>query len=90
MTPNCSIAVVIGNPSPTSRTKVLALALADALTAALPAHVQPQRQVLEIAQLAPHITTGGWGKDLPAEAGAAVRSIETADLVIAATPVYKG
>lgn len=90
MTQPCTIAVVIGNPSTTSRTKVLALALADALTAALPTHVRPSQQVLEIARLAPHITTGGWGQDLPPEAAAAVRSIETADLVIAATPVYKG
>ncbi len=85
-----TIAVVIGNPSATSRTKVLALALADALVAALPAHLRPQLQVLEIARLAPQITGGGWAKDLPAEGAAAVRTIETADLVIAATPVYKG
>jgi FMN reductase len=83
-----NIAVVIGNPSDKSRTKVLALALADALAAALPGHLQLQRQVLQIAQLAPHITVGGQG--LPAEGAAAVRAIESADLVIAATPVYKG
>ena len=85
-----NITVVIGNPSEKSRTKVLALALADALAAALPAQVQLQRQVLEIARLAPHIPSGGQAKDLPAEGAAAVRAIETADLVIAATPVYKG
>jgi FMN reductase len=85
-----NIAVVIGSPSDTSRTKVLALALADALAQALPGTLQLQCQVLEIARLAPHITRGGPARDLPGEGAAAVRSIETADLVIAATPVYKG
>lgn len=88
--PHYNIAVVIGNPSDVSRTKVLALALADAVAAALPQQLSAQRQVLEIARLAPHITTNGQGKDLPAEGAAAVRAIESADLVIAATPVYKG
>jgi FMN reductase len=83
-----NIAVVIGNPSDISRTKVLALALADALVQALPAPLQAQRQVLEIARLAPHIAAGGGA--LSAEGAAAVRAIESADLVIAATPVHKG
>lgn len=80
------IAVVIGNPSSTSRTKVLALALADALAQALPAAMPLQTTVLEIAQLAPHIVGAG----LAPEGAAAVQAIEAADLVIAATPVYKG
>ncbi len=88
--PPYNIAVVIGNPGDKSRTKVLALALADALAEALPGHLLVHRRVLEIARLAPHITSGGQPKDLPAEGAAAVRAIETADLVIAATPVYKG
>lgn len=88
--PLYNITVVIGSPSDTSRTRVLALALADALAAALPAHLQVQRTVLEMARLAPHITRGGQAGALPADGAAAVRAIETADLVIAATPVYKG
>lgn len=88
-TPHINITVVIGNPSTTSRTKVLALALARAVAEALPTQSTSQLQVLEIAKLAPHIV-GGAGRDLPAEGAAAVRAIETADLVIAATPVYKG
>lgn len=87
--PHYNLTVVIGNPSDTSRTKVLALALADALTAALPPQLTVQRQVLEIARLAPHITSPN-GQGLPPDGAAAVRAIETADLVIAATPVYKG
>lgn len=44
--------------------------------------------MLEIAQLAPHLTASSGA--LPAESAAAVRAIETTDLVIAATQVYKG
>ena len=84
------VIVVIGNPSDKSRTKVLALALAEAVAEALPPHQQIQWQVLEIAMLAPHIVTGGANRALPPEGAAAVRAIESADLVIAATPVYKG
>jgi FMN reductase len=83
------ITVVIGNPSDKSRTKVLALALAEAVADALPSQPPVQLQVLEIARLAPHIVGSG-GQGLSSEGTAAVRSIETADLVIAATPVYKG
>jgi FMN reductase len=82
------VTVVIGNPSDKSRTKVLALALAEAVADALPPQMEIDLQVLEIAKLAPYIL--GAGRDLPAEGAAAVRAIETADLVIAATPVYKG
>ena len=85
-----NVAVVIGNPGERSRTKVLALALADAVAAALPARISLQLQVLEIARLAPHIVAAGTTTPLAAEGAAAVRSIESADLVIAATPVYKG
>lgn len=82
------ITVVIGNPSETSRTKVLALALAEAVSAAQPAHAPAQLEVLELHRLAPHLVTGG--RELPAEGAAALRAIATADLLIAATPVYKG
>lgn len=84
------VTVVIGNPSDQSRTKVLALALAEAVADALPAHLPIQLQVLEIAKLAPHLLAGGGSRDLPPEGAAAVRAITSADLVIAATPVYKG
>lgn len=84
------VTVVIGNSNDKSRTKVLALALAEAVADALPSHPPIQLQVLEIAKLAPCILAGSGSRDLPPEGAAAVRSIETADLVIAATPVYKG
>ena len=84
------VTVVVGNPSDKSRTKVLALALAEAVADALPSHLPIQLQVLEIARLAPYILAGGGSRELPPEGAAAVRAIETADLLIAATPVYKG
>jgi FMN reductase len=84
MSHHYKVTVVIGNPSDISRTKVLALAMADALAQALPIKLQ----VLEIAKLAPHIA--GYAKELSADGKAAVRAIESADLVIAVSPVYKG
>lgn len=83
-----NIAVVIGNPSDKSRTKVLALALAEAVADALPEQSTVRLQVLEIAKLAPHLLSSGPAPG--ADGAAAVHGIERADLVIAATPVYKG
>lgn len=82
------ITVVVGNSADRSRTKVLALAIADALAAALPV----QLQVLEIARLAPAIGAVQFPHELPpdGEGAAALRAIAIADLLIAATPVYKG
>lgn len=77
------ITVVVGNTGERSRTKVLAQAIADALAQAVSARVS----VLEIHRLAPHIATAG--KPAP-EGAAAVQAIESADLVVAVTPVYKG
>jgi FMN reductase len=83
------IAVVVGNPSAKSRTKVLAQAIAARLAERLAGQAL-QLQTFEIAHLAPHLLASGWPAELPAEGAAAVRAIETADLIVAATPVYKG
>jgi len=84
------IVVVIGNPGVKSRTKVLAQAIAARLADGLAGHRAIQVQTLEIAQLAPHLLVSGWPAELPAEGAAAVQAIETADLIVAATPVHKG
>lgn len=84
------IVVIVGNPSAKSRTKVLAQAIAARLAEGLAGHLAIQLQTFEIAQLAPHLVASGWPAELPAEGAAAVRAIEAADLVVAATPVYKG
>lgn len=80
------LAVVVGSPSPASRTKLLAQALADAVAAALPVRVQ----LIELATLAPQLLAGGEARALAPLAQAALQALAQADLVIAATPVYKG
>lgn len=85
-----NVTVVIGNPGDQSRTKVLALAIAEALAEALPEGPTVHLHTLELARLAGHLVPGAGGQGLSFEGAAAVRAIERADLVIAATPVYKG
>jgi len=80
------LAVVVGSPSPASRTKLLAQALADAVATALPVRVQ----LIELATLAPQLLAGGEARALAPAAQAALQALAQADLVIAATPVYKG
>lgn len=90
MKPSIRIVAVVGNPGALSRTKVLAQAITDRLVAALAPHLGVQLQVLEIAVLAPSIGSVSNARDLPPEGAAALQAIETADLIVAATPVYKG
>jgi FMN reductase len=85
-----NIVAVVGNPGARSRTKVLADAIVKTLSAALEQHHPLRLQVLEIADLAAHIGTALTPQQLDAEGAAAVRAIETADLIVAVTPVYKG
>lgn len=80
------VTIVVGNTGDVSRTKVLAQAIGDALAAALPITLQ----VVEVWKLAPQIGPALSPKGLPEEAAAALRAIETADLLVAVTPVYKG
>jgi FMN reductase len=80
------LTVVTGNAGPVSRTKVLALALADAVAQRVPV----QRRVLEIADLAAHIGTVQDPRQLGTEGSAALAAITSADLLIAVSPVYKG
>lgn len=90
MKPSVRIVAVVGNPGDRSRTKVLAQAITDRLLASLAAHVSVHLQVLEIARLAPSIGRVSFASELPPEGAAALRAIESADLIVAATPVYKG
>jgi len=84
------IVVVVGNTSQRSRTKVLAETIAGALHAALGARLRAHLEVLEIANLAPHIGTALAPSQLGEEGAEAIRSIEAADLIVAVTPVHKG
>lgn len=80
------VVAVIGNVAAKSRTKVLVEALVEALGARAPIEVE----LLEIFQLAPHIGTALALDALAPVGRAAVEAIQSADLVIAASPVYKG
>lgn len=86
MSPSYRITVVVGNAGEPSRTKVLAQALVDALAQRLPIAAE----LLEIHRLAPAIGPALHPGQLAAEGAQALRSIAEADLVIAASPVYKG
>ena len=80
------IAVVVGSPSERSRTRVLAQSLVDALQLAVPL----QAQWLELHRLAPHLVASCHADDLGAVGREALSTIAKADLVLAASPVYKG
>lgn len=87
------IVTVVGNPSETSRTKVLGQAITSALQRELARSGQGAAVLFEqweLARLAGDIGHA-WHAGAAGEAGrAAIVSIESADLLIAATPVYKG
>jgi FMN reductase len=84
------IVAVVGNSAERSRTKVLAQAITESLEAALAYHRPVQLQTLELHRLAPAIGHTSFSAELRADGQAALRAIETADLLVAATPVYKG
>ncbi|GAA4184491.1 NAD(P)H-dependent oxidoreductase [Gryllotalpicola kribbensis] len=70
-------AVVVGNPKPASRTRDAAERLAAALGA--------DPTVIEVAELGPGLL--GWGD---AAVARAVGIVQQADIVIAASPTFKG
>lgn len=86
MTSSYRITAVVGNAGEPSRTQVLARALIDALARRLPIEVE----LLEIQHLAPLIGPTLHPGQLAPAAAQALRSIAEADLLIAASPVYKG
>ncbi|GAA3339194.1 hypothetical protein GCM10020358_22080 [Amorphoplanes nipponensis] len=75
------IVVVSGNPRPGSRTSGLATAVGGALGGALGGAVA----VVEVGELGPGLLTPG-----DAATAAAVTAIREADLLVVATPTYKG
>lgn len=87
------IVTVVGNPSETSRTLVLAQAIATALRRAFGQQAQApalQFEYWEIARLAAAIGHTSLPAGVAPEGRAALASIESADLLVVATPVYKG
>jgi FMN reductase len=76
------LVVVSGNPRPGSRTSALAVAVGSAVGAALGA---PDPVVIEVGALGTGLLTPG-----DAATEAALAAIRGADLLIVATPTYKG
>jgi FMN reductase len=76
------ISVVVGNPNPTSRTLHIATGLADRLAAQLRAD---QLDTFDLAQFASGMFT--WPND---ELTDVLERVSASDLVIVASPVYKG
>ncbi|MGW6446671.1 NADPH-dependent FMN reductase [Lentzea sp. NPDC055074] len=75
------IGVLVGNPRPASRTSQAALALREALAAAL--GVPVEGPVVEAADLAPAVFTE------PETIKAALASLGQAEVLVVATPTYK-
>jgi len=80
------VAALVGSTSTTSRT----LALTQAIVQALSERVAIDVAYLELSRLGPQFGSATSHASLGDEARAALRTIETADLLIAASPVYKG
>ncbi len=81
-----NVTAIIGSPSNPSKTR----ALVEAIVTALQATTSIEVTWVELSQLAQHIGPVTSFKAIPEVAQEALRAIEQADLVIAASPVYKG
>ena len=80
------VTAIVGSTSSPSRTRVLV----DAIVASLQSSQPVEVTWVELATLAPHIGVATSHDTLSAEGKAALQAIEGADLLIAASPVYKG
>ncbi|RYF74634.1 MAG: FMN reductase, partial [Comamonadaceae bacterium] len=69
-----------------SRTLVLVEEIINGLARALPV----QRRVVELGPLVPQFGSVLWRSKLPAEVEEALVAVESADLLIAATPIFRG
>jgi len=79
------VVAIVGSTSAVSRTKALAEAIVETLATRVPVAVE----YLELRTLAPQIGTAFDKSGLGPQALAALKAIEGADLIVAATPVYK-
>jgi FMN reductase len=73
-----SVAVLVGNPKPNSRTLAAAVSVAEALTGSTP------DAVIDVAALGPGLL--GWGD---AAVGAALEAVRGCDYLVCASPTYK-
>ncbi len=86
MTSPIKVVAVSGGTYRPSRTLVLTQAVLDALGEQLPV----QTQVIELADIARPLGAALSRQELSAELEATLREIETADLLVVASPVYRG
>lgn len=83
--PSIRVTVVSGSLSASSRTRVLA----EALVSELARHISLQARVLPLASIARALGGALQRSELPAAVEEAVQSIEQAELLVVATPVYR-
>jgi FMN reductase len=80
------VVAVVGTTKSVSKTR----ALVELVVAQLASRTEIEAEVIEIHTLNPGLGSALQREQLDAPAEAAVRKVETADLVIAATPVFRG
>lgn len=80
------VVAVIGSTSPSSRTLLLARAILDQLRH----HLALDSHVVELGRIARPLGGALARDELPAEVEQQLRRIESADLVLAAAPVFRG
>jgi len=80
------ITAIVGSTSVQSRTKVLVNAIARALAAQLDVEIR----LVELSEFGTRFGAAATRSQLDPQALAALEAIENADLIIAASPVYKG
>jgi len=86
MSHSLQVVAVIGSTSPFSRTLVLARTIVDALSRHLPL----ESHVVELTSIGRSLGQSLTRGELPASVETELRRIESADLVLAAAPVYRG
>jgi FMN reductase len=67
-----------------------AAALAEHLMDLIADEVLCEQRLVELGQLAPHLTGAVWRSQLPETVERELAAVEQADIVVVATPVYRG
>ena len=80
------VAVVNGSPAVESKS----VALADLVISTLQAMIQLEVQRVDVYRLGPGFTGALSRDDVPPEVEQQLRAVETADVLVAATPVFRG
>ncbi len=86
MRSSLNVVAVSGSVSRPSRT----LTLIESTLAALGEHLPLQSHIVELGQIAPTLGSTLWRNQLPDALEQQLRLIESADLLVVATPVYRG